>query len=243
MTEWQAVRYIGVYLWRKERFGVLTTLLFSIYLSFIISTTVDALLDPSDEVPKWLNAMVDWLYLSMFPIFGMVMNQLTWGIWRNDFYSRRLAHWRTMPIPVASIVKARMLQSAIMMPIIGAVFMTVQYAVASHLREEVTPFEWLQVGIAWACYAFAILVVFIWLELGFSGKRYCLYYFGIMFAIVVAAVTLTWRNVFVFQEVLGIVQRGYGWALILGLAVVAGISTAMFLRMAEARIRVRSLPL
>lgn len=243
MSERKAVAYIGAYLWRRERFGMVFTLLFAMYLGFIISTTVNALLNPNEEVPKWLNVMVDWIYLMMFPIFGLVMNKSAWGMWRDDFYSKRLAQWRSMPIPATSIVTARMLQSAVMMPVIGAVFMVLQYATASHLRESVTPLQWIENGFAWACYALVIIAVYVWLELGFSGKRYCLYYFGIMLFLAVVSVVLTWQGIYLFQEVLEIIRRGYGWALILGMAIVAGAVLRLCHRMTVNRIRARSMPL
>jgi hypothetical protein len=243
MTERKAVSYIGAYLWRRERFGMVFTLLFAVYLSLIISTTVDSLLDSSDEVPKWLNVMVDWVYLMMFPIFGMVMSKSSWGMWKDDFYSKRLAHWRSMPIPAASIVKARMLQSAVMIPIIGTVYMGVQYAIAPHLRESVTLLQWVENGIVWACYALVIIGVFIWLELGFSGKWYCIYYFGIMFLVGVVSIVLTWQGIYLFQEALGVIRRGYGGVLIAGMAIVAGTALWFFHRLTINRIRARSMPL
>ncbi|QJD86824.1 hypothetical protein [Cohnella herbarum] len=243
MTERKAVSYIGVYLWRRERFGMVFTLLFSVYLGFIISTTVDALLDSSEEVPKWLNVMADWIYLMMFPTFGMVMNKAAWGMWRDDFYSKRLAHWRSMPIPAASIVKARMLQSAIMLPVIGTVFMVLQYAVAPHLRESVSPLQWIENGIVWACYGLVLIAVYVWLELGFSGKWYCIYYFGIMFLMAVVSIVLTWQGIYLFQEVLGIILRGYGGVLIAGMAIAAGAALWLSHRMTINRIRARSMPL
>jgi hypothetical protein len=41
MTERQAVKYLGAYLWKRERLGIIFTFLFAIYIGATISFSVD----------------------------------------------------------------------------------------------------------------------------------------------------------------------------------------------------------
>ncbi|TVY01268.1 hypothetical protein [Cohnella terricola] len=241
MTERQAVKYIGAYLWRRERFAMLLTLLFACYLGTMSSFTVDSLLRGEEGVPRALYGVLDWMYLTMFPTFGLMMNKSAWGMWRDDTYSKRLALWRAMPIPVASIVKARLLQSFVGIPIIGTVFMLLQYSLAPFLRETVSPVQWAENGLVWICYSFAAVSFYVWAELGFSGKIYCLFYFGYIAVTAILSVVFTLNGIYLFQEVLGVIERGYGGALIAGMTLVAAIAIWVAHRTTVNRIRTRSL--
>lgn len=240
MTQRQAVKYIGAYIWKRERLGTVFTLLFALYMGGVISFSVDEIWG-EEEVPRMFNGMIDWIYLTMFPIFGLVMNKSAFGMWRDDYYSKRLAHWRTMPIPVASIVLARFLQSSITLPIIGAVFLLLQYLIAPNLREAVSPLQWLENGIVWFIYAYAVNALYVWFELGFSGKRYVQFYIGFMALMAVVAGILAWQGIYLFQDVLWVIDEGYGAALIFGLGIVAIAASWVGYRATINRIRVRSM--
>jgi len=242
MNQRQAVAYIGAYLWKRERFGMLFTLIFAIYLGFVGSGTIDGMLG-EEAIPKVLNGILDWMNLAMFPVFGMVMNKSSWGMWRDDYYSKRLAQLRTMPIPASAIVRARMLQSAVMLPIVGGAYLLIPYLISSNLRAYATPLQWIENGILWFMYALIMLAVIIWFELGFTGKQYCLFYFSSMIFVGITAAILTWQEIYVFREVLNAVKNGYGWALMLGMAVLAAAAIAIGQKLTTRRIRARSLSL
>jgi|GEM_PF-921716 len=243
MNQRQAVAYIGAYLWRRERLGMLFTLLFALYLATINSATIGGLLAGDENVPRTLNGLVDWLNMVMYPIFGMVMNKSSWGMWRDDYYSKRIAQWRTMPIPVASIVWARMLQSAVMLTVIGGVYLLAQYLFTPALREYVTPMQWIENGLIWMCYGATLLSLIILMELGHTGKRYCLVYFGLMIGVGAISIILTWQGFYVFRSVLDIIKDGYGPVVLVGMAILAAVAIAAGHRLTIGRIRARSLPL
>ncbi len=243
MGQRQAVAYIGAYLWRRERFGMLFTLVFAIYLGVINSTAIDGVLGGEEDVPRALNGLIDWVTLAMYPIFGMVMNKPSWNMWRDDYYSKRIAQWRTMPIPVASIVGARMLQSAVMLPIIGGVYLLAQYLLSPTLRDYVTPMQWIENGLIWMCYALILIPFIILMELGFAGKQYSLAYFGLMLTVALISIILTWQGVYVFQSVLNLIKDGYGPVTLLGMTFVAAASVTIGHRLTVGRVRRRSLPL
>ncbi|RKP52883.1 hypothetical protein D7Z26_14095 [Cohnella endophytica] len=242
MDRKQGRRYIGAYLWKRERHGIVFTFLFALYIGAVLSLSINDLVG-GDEAPQYYHGMIDWIYVTMLPVFGTVMNKSAFGMWRDDFYSKRLAHWRTMPIPIASIVQIRYLQVGCSLPIIGACFFFLQYVVSPHLREAVTPLQWGACGLAWLVYAFAVNSLFVWLELGFDGKRYVIGYLGYMALMAAVCALLAWQKVYVFESVLKLVNDGYVWQLFLVTTVAASIATGAGYRTTVKRIRSRSLAL
>jgi len=240
MTQRQAVKYLGTYLWKRERFGAVFTLIFAIYMGSIISLDIDSTWK-EDEFPRVLGGMVDWIYLTMFPIFGMVMNKTSIGMWRDDYYTKRTAHWRTMPIPIAAIVQARYLQTAVVLPIISVVFLLLQYVVAPNLRESISLMQWIENGLIWICYAFIINVLFVLWELGYSGKLYCLFYFGFMLMMSILVAILTWQRVHLFQEMLKLTQEGHAPVIIIGLAITVAAAFWIGNKVTINRIKKRSI--
>jgi hypothetical protein len=240
MSERQALNNFGAYLWKRERFGIIFTFLFAIYTGATISFSVNFIFG-KEEVPRILYGVIDWIYLTMFPFFGLVMNKSAFRMWQDDYYSKRLAYWRTMPIPLASIVRARFLQSLITLPIVGVVFILLQYAIAPNLREAVSLVQWLENGIVWLAYALIVNAFYVWLELGFSGKKYVLYYLGFMGLTAILSAVLTWQGIYLFQEALRLIHEGNGAALIVGLAVAAVAATWIGHRETVKRIRRRSM--
>ncbi|MCD9020591.1 hypothetical protein [Cohnella silvisoli] len=240
MTQRQAVQYICVYLWKRERFGIIFTLLFAIYMGSVISLSIDGNLE-NKEVPEVLNGIIDWIYLTMFPVFGLVMNKSAFGMWRDDYYSKRMAHWRTMPIPVASIVQARFLQTIVILPVIGICFLFLQYMIAPNLRDAVSPVEWLENGLIWMCYSFIINAMYVLLELGYSGKRYVLGYSGYMGVTAIVTAILTWQGIHLFEEVLRATEEGHAFVFIIGLGILAVVASWLSYRATINRIRTRSI--
>ncbi|BBI31512.1 hypothetical protein [Cohnella abietis] len=240
MTQRQALKYIGVYLWKRERLGFLFTFIFAIYLGSINSASINGSLG-DEEIPKVLNALMDWLYLTMFPIFGLAMNKSILAMWRDDHYSKRLAQLRTMPIPLASIVQARFLQTAFTMPVIGTVFIITQYLLSPNLRDAVSPMQLLVVDIIWIAYSLIINALYIWFELGFKGKRYVQFYLGFMLFMAIICAILTLQGVYLVHEVLWIVLEGYSAVAIALLVIVAIVVIWMCYRATISRVRTRSM--
>ncbi|RED64738.1 hypothetical protein [Cohnella lupini] len=241
MSHRQALKFLGSYIWKRERFGLIFTLIFAVYLGAIISLNLDGLYGGYDQEPRAVNGITDWLYLTMFPIFGLVMNKSAFGMWRDDYYSKRLAHWRTMPIPIRAIVQARLLQSMLTIPISGTIFLVLQYAMAPHFRDAVSPAQWLVHGLIWGIYALIGNAYYVWLELGFSAKKYVVLYFGYMALTSILSIVLAWQKIYLFQGILRLIADGYGGVMILGLAIIAGLATWGGYRATIRRIKSRSM--
>ncbi|WP_239616094.1 hypothetical protein [Cohnella mopanensis] len=244
MNDRQGVKYIGSYIWRRERLGIFFTFLFAIYMGAVMGPNLNSIWAgevKAEGVAKFLYGMTDWLYLTMFPVYGMVMNKSAWGMWKDDQYSKRLAHWRAMPIPLAVIVKGRFLQMAFTLPVVGAVFLVLQYSVSPDLRGAITPSQWLENGLLWMCYGFAANALYIWFELGFSGRKYVQFYMGYMLLMAIIVTTWTWQGFHLFKHMIQVIDNGNGWMLILIMAIAAIAATWIGYRATVNRIRGRSL--
>jgi hypothetical protein len=201
LSQMQAIRYIGTYLAKREWIGALITLVFALYIGGFMSLSVDDLLREK-EVPPLLYGMTDWIYVTMFPCFGMLMNRTVFAMWKDDFYTKRLAHFRTMPIPLTAILQVRVLQTVIMLPILGALFLLLQYLLSPALRDTVTIEQWAAAGIMWICFSYVVNAFYMYIELGFNGKRYAQMHFIVMLGLAIVVAVLTWQRVYLFLEVL-----------------------------------------
>lgn len=205
LRHWQAVKHISVFLMKREWFGMAMTLLFALYMGSLLSFALNDFLE-KDEPGRGGIILIDWMYLAMLPLFGQLMNRTGFTMWRDDYYTKRLAHWRTMPIPTATIVQARMLQMVVMLLLIGGIFLLLQYTFSPELRHLVSPLEWGGAGMLWICYALVINAVYILLELGYSGKQYVLFCLIHMAVMVAVSLLMNWQGVYVYKGVLRLTE-------------------------------------
>ncbi|MFC5470212.1 ABC-2 transporter permease [Cohnella suwonensis] len=240
MSEKQGIRIVSLNLWRRERIGMMFTLIFALYIGGVISLSLNATIGGEEDAAAG-SGLIDWIYVTMFPIFGTIMSKSAFGMWRDDHYSKRLAHWRTMPIPIEAIVKARFLQTLYVLPSVGAAFLLLQYGVSEKLREALSPLQLAEFWVVWLGYSVAANALLILWELCYSGKRYTIYYFLCMAASAVACAVIAWQGGFIFIGLLNEIGDGYGWAYMLGSAGLAIVGTWLGYRVTVRKIRKRSL--
>lgn len=240
MSHRQAIRHIGSYIVKREWLGVLVTFLFALYTGGFMSFSVNSLAG-DEELPGYLSGLVDWIYLTMFPCFGLLMNKTAFAMWKEDVYSKRIAHWLTMPIPLSAIVQVRVLQTVVMLPVIGVSFLLFQYILAPELRAAVSMLEWLETGIIWICYAFIIDALYTLVEFGYGGKQNVIFYLAFMAVTLVVTVVLTWQGVHIFQAVLDQTVSGQSALFIVLLIIMAVLATWMGYRATLSRLSKRSL--
>lgn len=240
MTSLQAVRHLSAFLWKRERFGILFTFIFALYTGGIISVSVDEIAG-GGELPDGMNGFVDFMYLTIFPGFGLVMNRTAFSMWRDDYYSKRIAHWRSLPIPLSSIVQARLLQSGMMLPIIGAAFFLLQYLLSPNLRDTLSPTQLLANGIIWVCYSYIINALYALIELGYNSKRYVQFYLSIMAFMAIVTAVLTWQGTHVFHEVLKLTADNHALGAIIPLVILAVLATWAGYHVTLRRLRARSI--
>jgi uncharacterized membrane protein len=238
MTDWQATIHLSKFQLKRDWLGLVFTFAFTLYVSMIIGSSIGDLFDNS-KTPRGFGGAVDVLYLCILPVFGLLMNKTSFRIWRRNSYQRRLAHWRAMPIPSRAIVLARWLQSVFMIPVLGAVFMILQYFLSDGIRSQATPIEWLENSVVWISYGLAAVSFFIFLELGASGKQYVIWYCGYYAAAILLSVVLVVRKIFLVGEVLAQVKEHPVMAIVCAV-LIAAIATAIGFRQTLKRVRSQS---
>jgi hypothetical protein len=240
LSQMQAIRYLGAYLVRREWIGALVTFLFTIYIGVFMSFVTDGLFS-DEEVPSAMIGMLDWIYITMLPCVGMLMNRTAFAMWRDDIYTKRLAHFRTLPIPLATILQVRVIQSVMMLSVNGCLFFFLQYLFAPELQESVSLGHWLAAGLIWMCFSFMFNAFYTYVELGFSGKRYSQIYLAIMVVKGIIVAVLTWQGVHLVLKVLELAKSDLAGLWITLFVIAAVMATWMGYRFTLRRLQVRSI--
>lgn len=200
MTGWQAVRTLIAFELKREWIGAVATMLFAGYFGFVFAGLQTPDGEGVDNV-VFLTAMRDWIYLFGLPLYGCLMNRTIFAYWKQDPFTKRIAHWRTMPIPPGAIVKARYAQAIVLIALAGSLFMGIPFLIDASVIDPKTQLEWLSVGMIWICYGIIVQTGHIHLELGFSGKTFVLWYMGFCLALGALSTVLAWQRVSLFREV------------------------------------------
>jgi len=238
MSGWRTIWAIEKFGWRREWSGLLLMLASTLYVGALIGFAMgEALVGDADS--KIGGVLVDWMYMMMFSVFGMCSNRTTFRIFREDFYTRKIACWRTMPIPLAAIVGARIARALVLVPGIGFLFLLLQYGFAAEVRARLSLGEWLAAGWLWICYGLAMSALLIWLELGVSGKRYMIAYWAMLAVIGLAAVGAAIGGVHLIAWTIDQASAAhYAWLPVFTLAAAAALFAGF--RLTQNRMRHRS---
>ncbi|MBB6730117.1 hypothetical protein [Cohnella zeiphila] len=237
MNSWRAVGAIVAFELRREWGGVLITGLFAAYFG-VIFIGLDDPTDASGNAKHFLVTMTNWIYLFGFPLFGSPMSRNSFHCWRDDPFSKKIAHWRTLPIPLPTILVARFLQTAAIMIVIGGLFAAAEYLLHSRVRDLATPAEWAATTVVWMAYGLIVQILYIYLELGWSGKIYVKWYLAFNAAGFLLVGFAGWHGVNIFTGLADKVAAHPVSIPIAALAVLA-IALGAGYRLAIARMRRR----
>jgi len=212
MPRWRAVWKMAGFSWRGEWKGFLLTLALALYVGWLVSMMLGDIMQRDRDSATSLEIVLDWMYLLLFPAFGQCMNRSSFRIMREDVFTRQVAHWRTLPIPLSTIIQARLLRSILLIPVLGVIFVLLQYSVTAEFRELLSPGGWLAFVWIWICYGLAINALLIWLELGCSGKWYMLIYSVVMLVSGLLAGGLKLFDINLVNGTIDQIAAGhYGW--------------------------------
>lgn len=237
MSGWKAVRKLAGFQWRQEWYGFFFMLALGLYVGWMVSMLMGDAAEQNGVAMPMATA-IDLLYLVMYPAFGQCMNRTSFRIMREDTYTRQIAHWRTLPIPLTAIIQARLLRCVLFVPGLGLLFTYLQYAFAPELRVLLGLGEWLAFAWLWVCYGLIMDALIVWLEMGTSGKAYMWTYWGIMAAYGLAVVITALNGVTLVGETIELIANGqYGW--LLAFTVLAAAALAASYRLTLRRMRRR----
>ncbi|WEK54842.1 MAG: ABC-2 transporter permease [Candidatus Cohnella colombiensis] len=217
MTQWQAVRLVGVHILKREWIGVVATLIFALYCGFVSGSMIGEYFHKANP-PGAIMSLVDLMYIVVYPFFGTIMNRSVMTICREDAYSKRIAVLRALPISFRAILQARLLQSFIMIPIIGGVSLIFQYVLYSKIREALSWTEWLTFTLLVLTYSLIAGTLYFVIESVCNGKQYVIVYTIMMFVVIAVGITINLLGKSLFERVMTFVQSGsatIGWMLAL----------------------------
>lgn len=234
----QAIRTILRFEMSREWFGMAATVVFAVYIGVVLSIESNAVY--AEEGPSRLfGGVLDFLFLFSFPVFGSLLNRSAFQCWRDDLYSKRIAHWRTMPIPLQAIAGARFLLAAGLMLLAGGSCLTVHFLLSGELQQRASGPEWLSAGIVWLAYGLIVQSVYTVLELGYSGKRYVKTCMGAMLLFAAVSALLNALGICMYRSVL---DGAKALPILLPLLSLAAAAAAVFAgwRTAVRRMRTRT---
>ncbi|GGG16293.1 hypothetical protein [Paenibacillus abyssi] len=229
MTTWQGAWQIVKHEIRRDKLGLLFSLMFFTYVAVILIPIFNERLESEAMGQNWL---LDFMYLSLLPNLGFVMNRTMFRYWRDDPFTKKIAAWRTMPISPAHIAAARFILLSIVLIAGWLYFFSLEYIFISAFHEKLSFLQYIGFAAFWLGYALIFACQYVYLELGFSGKFYvsaCFVYFA-LFGLLTYLINLSGDGA-VFG-VIKAVQNGQWWisALSLAVAVVALLFTNLMLR-------------
>lgn len=245
MSERKALWSLAELHWRRHWASLLFMLGFTMYISFLIGGILGDTLGDIPDSPREatvLDIAIDWMYLMMFPVFGLCASSSSFRIAREDTFTKKLAFYRTLPIPLEAIVRARLFRIVLLIPLFGVLSLLMQYGITASIREHVTLGQWITFGLTWICYGLAVGAVLLWFELGTSGKRFLAAYWCYIALCGIAAGCLSLLGTPLVNRMLAQIVAGssgqYIW--LLSAALAAALAFAFGYRLALNRMRRRA---
>jgi hypothetical protein len=221
MKTWHGAWFLAKEELRRTRWKHLITIIFIGYLTmFLVPMFTDAL--EEKEKMDMIYWSMDFITLSLLPCLGLMSTQTMGYYWRTDSYTKKLASWRAMPIPIHQIVWGRLL--LLMSNAVPALilFYIIFYFIGRSTSSSLEFKVFVLFAIFWIGYAIAGSIIFTYFETGFSGKFYFWFCMCVTFGLLAAMVvsTLLFKTSFVLLSYKFIEDGGW-WLAVIGLAMAA----------------------
>lgn len=118
---------------------------------------------------KFLSGVLDFLMLASLSLMGILFSKRSFNYIKQDSYTRMLFYYRTLPIPIATVMKSRILYMVAAF-LFNGVFMFTTIRLLFDM--DMTGLQYAAFILSWLGYATGITGVFIFCELTTSGKTY-----------------------------------------------------------------------
>ncbi|OLO37076.1 hypothetical protein BTR23_14175 [Alkalihalophilus pseudofirmus] len=148
------------------------TIFIGLFSSILLEQSVRKLFGA--EMMFYNHTLLDIIFLVMTPSFAAIFMSrpyLTFQTIKDDPFSKRMALFRTLPIPIATLSLSRillMIGTFIVMSL--AFYVTITIALPTQFFELMTPVEYLIFILFWLGYALAIGGINPFVEYGTNGK-------------------------------------------------------------------------
>lgn len=121
------------------------------------------------EQKDHLNPVIDFLMLTVLSLAGILFSRRSFNYIKDDTYTRMLFYYRTMPIPVETVMKSRFLHMIAAFLFNGVILFT---AIRLIFDMNMNGLQYAVFILTWLGYAIAVNGIFIFFEFTTSGRTY-----------------------------------------------------------------------
>ncbi|WP_053372408.1 hypothetical protein [Paenibacillus sp. FJAT-27812] len=218
MGLWKGAWYLTKHELTKDGWKSLFTLLFVGYLLlFTVPLLNDVASGQRDTMLYWA---MDFIYLTLLPCMGFVLNQTMMRYWKDNSYTKKMAYWRTLPISSKQIALGRIMHLMIVLVITELIFFMLQFLILRNMGAEIPVLHFVLYAIFWFGYSLSMAVAYVYWEVGHSGKMYFLFNLIYIFVFLAITIGLTYFKVGnIVSASLQAIDDGHWWIAIASIAV------------------------
>ncbi|NIK79568.1 fumarate reductase subunit D [Paenibacillus castaneae] len=219
MNVWKGAWFLAKHELAKDRWKSLISLLI---VGYLLLFTVPLFLDANSDETGSINWAMDFVYLTILPCLAFCFNQSMMRYWKNDAYTHKIAQWRTMPISSKQIAIGRLIQLTIVLFVTQLVFFSLQYLIVYMNDVNISIGYFALYGLLWFAYSLTIASMYVYWELGHTGKTYFimnLLYILLYLILTLCLALLKIGNIVITS--LHFIEDGNGWIVLVALAITA----------------------
>lgn len=153
-------------------FTVLVTVFIGVFTGFLLEESVRALFNA--EATSYNRFLLDMMFIGLTPAFASIFMSgpyLSFQTIKDDTYSKRMALFRSLPIPVSVLSLSRTIVMLITLLIMSSAFyITISIVLSEHFFELFIVKEFIIFLIIWFGYALALGGLNPFIEYGTNGK-------------------------------------------------------------------------
>ncbi|ERI09533.1 hypothetical protein [Aneurinibacillus aneurinilyticus] len=220
----------------RFKWGVVFTLLFSVYMSATSLLLTNHLLNENEEKLRFLSGLLDFIYLVTLPNFGFFFSRRSMRYLQEDSYTKWMMKLRTLPITIHTIALSRIMLMTVAFALNMFIFILIQATFSTELRAELSPVSIAAYTLMLTALAIMINLIYIMMELSYNGRKYMKSIFITLGIITVISIFIALSGGSLVLTVIH-VAKYYPWlSAILALGVIA---CALMLGITGARNRIR----
>ncbi|MGO4539521.1 hypothetical protein [Paenibacillus sp. 2TAB19] len=191
MSKWKGAWFLAKQELVRDRWrSIIMVALIGYILLFTLPVFIDSLTESEEDSMSWLT---DFIYLSLLPCLGFVLNNTMMNYFKKDTYSKKLAYLRTLPITPQQIALGRLIQLTIVLFAAQLIYFVAQYVIIHFASSVVIDFgDFALYALFWFGYSLTIATSYVYWEMGYSGKIYMVVCTLVAILFLGIAITITW---------------------------------------------------
>lgn len=140
-------------------------LIFMLYMGGMVSLMMYGQLEQGGH----MNLVSDFLMMALLSLLGLFFSRRSFSYIKDDTYTRMLFYYRTLPIPVETVMKSRFLQMIAAFLFNGVILFT---TIRVLFDMNMNGLQYAVFILTWLGYALAVNGIFIYFEFTTSGRTY-----------------------------------------------------------------------